>query len=162
MCVRKKMIHVSSYTWIVALSFSIRMTSPTNSLWPTRTSSYMADPSIFSATTTVHTRIESSSTKRRHRDGWGIYLDRRQKRRSHILIPLHLQLWAGHAWRSLMHQPFHHRVSHPVSIARNERRASDWWIILACPCASLSFNNNLKIYHLFYTMQSLSIKVCTV
>mmetsp|Transcript_17529 Transcript_17529/g.68000 ORF Transcript_17529/g.68000 Transcript_17529/m.68000 type:complete len:250 (+) Transcript_17529:1102-1851(+) len=43
---------VSSYTWMVAVSPSRRIISPT-SLWtPTRTSSYMAAPRIFSATTT--------------------------------------------------------------------------------------------------------------
>lgn len=39
-------------TWIVAMSPSRRIISPTNSWYPTLTNSYIADPDIFSAVTT--------------------------------------------------------------------------------------------------------------
>ena len=44
---------MSSYTWMVARSFSRRMISPTSSLCPTRTNSYMALPAMLSAITTA-------------------------------------------------------------------------------------------------------------
>ena len=48
-----KRIHVSSYTWMVAMCPSSRMISPTSSSYPTLTNSYMAAPDIFSAVTTA-------------------------------------------------------------------------------------------------------------
>ncbi|OMH79119.1 hypothetical protein AX774_g7483 [Zancudomyces culisetae] len=44
---------VSSYTWIVTLSPSILITSPTTISCPTFTNSYIAEPVIFSAITTI-------------------------------------------------------------------------------------------------------------
>ena len=43
---------VSSYTWMVAMSPSSLMISPTSSWYPTLTSSYMALPDMCSAVTT--------------------------------------------------------------------------------------------------------------
>jgi hypothetical protein len=43
---------VSSYTWMVAVSASSRMISPISFSAPTRTSSYMAEPPMWLATTT--------------------------------------------------------------------------------------------------------------
>ena len=54
-----KRIHVSSYTWMVAMSPSSLMISPTSSLWPTRTSSYMAAPAMAVAVTTMKTNNQT-------------------------------------------------------------------------------------------------------
>lgn len=71
-------IQVSSYTWIVAMSPSKRMISPTSSLWPTRTSSYMAAPAIAVAVTTVERKNTQADTnlwsiKKRMKHEWPVF-----------------------------------------------------------------------------------------